>query len=88
MHHKNLPIVGKVIGSTWEGDDLGAGIIERLNGDPILRDMIGVSSELTIRTHPDYQCWTIATEHKHKLRLPSDMDWSCYLSIAKHLLAE
>lgn len=82
---RTSPSVDEVVDLHWEGNDLGLGIIDRLNSDEFIKGEIMRSGDnVEIDAHPDDGCWIISTEAK----VPSQSLWRCYEAIAQHLLAE
>ena len=53
---KSPPLVGKVVDLRWEGEDLGLGIIDRLNGDISIKQRVVMSQDVTICAVPDHRC--------------------------------
>jgi hypothetical protein len=86
IRKKTVPLVGKVVDLCWGGNDLGLGIINRLNSDDQLRHTIMGSHDVAIKGIGDYGCWIISAEQKYEGLSP--WLWSCYQAIARHLLAE
>ena len=80
---KTFPLVGKVVDVRWRGDDLGLGIINRLNGNISTKDLRVLNRDVKIRTFPEHGCWIISTETYVG---PSEELWSCYQAIAQQLL--
>ncbi len=83
---KNFPLFGRVVDLHWEGDDLGLELIGRLNGETSIKNPLLRSGELSIRAYGEYGCWIIST-HLGKVVFPSAELWTCYQTIARHLLA-
>ena len=81
---RTFPLFGKVVDVHWKGDDLGLGIINRLNGDISTKDPRVSSCVLDIRPYPKHECWIIST--KTGKGPPSEELWRCYQAIAQQLL--
>lgn len=82
---KTSPLVGQVVDLRWRGEDFGLGIMGRLNSDVSIKGPIMRSRDVTIQAYSDHKCWTISTETRDR---PSGELWSCYHTMAQHLLAE
>ena len=78
-----FPLIGPVRKVIWKGQDFGLGIIDRLNADRSLKNPIMGSPDLQIWAEPKHGCWIISTKGR---RAPTRTLWSCYQSIANHLL--
>ena len=78
---KNFPIIGTVVDVCWKGEDLGLGIISRLNGDGRMVPLM--SGDVEISAHPTVGCWILSTNMKEVL---SRERWECYQIIARLLL--
>lgn len=85
VHKRSYPIVGPVVDLHWKGKDSGLGIIDRPNGDILVRQQILRTQGVKICAHGEYRCWTISTWEEDP---PSGHLWNCYQAIARHLLAE
>jgi hypothetical protein len=81
---KSFPILGRVIGLRWKGDDLDSGVIARLNDDSSIKEPILSTVNVTISAHGRYGCWTISPDVF--MAAPSPELWKCYRTIAQHLL--
>lgn len=84
VYKKTFPMFGRVIDLHWKGEDFGLGIISRLNSDSSIKEPILSGTGVIIRSHGRYGCWTISTD---TLTIPSPALWSCYRTVALHLLA-
>jgi hypothetical protein len=85
VRKKAFPLFGKVVDLHWKGKDSGLGIINRLNGDILIKRPIMKSRDVLIRAHGKHGCWIISTLTNVP---PSEELWNCYQAIAQHLLAE
>lgn len=83
---KASPFSSRVEDLRWEGEDLGLGIIERLNGDFQLKVVIMRNRDVQITARSDYMThktyWVIRTEVDAP---PSPELWNCHQAIARHL---
>ena len=83
---KSLPLFGRPIDVSWTGDDVGLGIIDKLNMDNALRDSIIDGRHdigLGISTIPVLQSWSIGYI---PMKMPTSDLWDIYEKIALHLL--
>ena len=85
---KDLPVVGKVIGTRWQGKDLGLGIIGKLNSLQSTNEALAGahSAEIQVRIDRKSRCWMLKIFLGAKLRTPSRTELSCYRAIAECLL--
>jgi hypothetical protein len=92
---KSFPLVFRVTEVYWKGKDKGLGIIDRLNGDILLKEqlmcerrivgwLVGII-EVTIKLFYDRKnrCWIIRV---YSVDSPSLELWNCFQQIAQHLL--
>ena len=90
---RDIPFFGNAVGVRWEGDDFGLGIRDRLTDDLELTKLI-ISSDpkkippleshdLTIRAFPNFGWVLIISGRPY----PSELQWRCYESVARHLTA-
>lgn len=82
---KRFPLFGRVSDLRWEGDDLGLGLLNQLNGDISIKGSVLQSQDLRIRAYSEHKCWLISTTEGTAL-LPSAELWNCYQAIAQHVL--
>lgn len=85
---RKFPLFGEIVGLYWDGNDLGLGIIDRLNTDELLKipimESLRTTGDLEISARSDLQSWVLHRgEGRH---LPSGYLWECYEGIARHLL--
>lgn len=86
---KNFPIFGKVTDIQWQGEDHGLGIGLRLGNDLAIKSTImekGFDGGLRIVANSNHRCWLIRHATFYSSHIPSAEKWSCYQTIAKHLL--
>lgn len=88
---KSFPFLGKVVGVRWKGVDKGLGIIDSLNknsllNEALLREPSMQAPGLLIQCYSWHPCWVISQFLKGVV--PSRELWSCYQTIARHLLPE
>jgi hypothetical protein len=85
---KNLPVVGRVIGTRWQGRDLESGIVDELNSLKSTNERLAEanSSEIQIRIDTKGRCWMLKVALGGKVRTPSKIELSCYRAIADCLL--
>ena len=81
---KDRPVIGKVIGLRWKGKDFDFGILTRLNNDLDLAKPTIDNHDLSITASPALACWLLTVPGR---RFPSEAQWRCYESIARHLTA-
>lgn len=88
---KSTPVFGRVVGIRWTGK-LEPGLVKRLNGNVSLNQrLLELKEDIKIRTVPKRSCWAIKSSSKwlqpHRRRFaPSEEQWDCYETIARHLL--
>lgn len=91
---KSVLLFGRVIDLLWKGK-LQGDLIRRLNEDLLLKQsLLRVKEDVTIRSFPDVGCWAISSRwyqadwlgRTPKKLTPSREQWSCYETIARHLL--
>ena len=82
---RGFPGFGSVVKVGWVGDDLGRGIIQRLDDDDSLLKSIDQSGDVYIYGIPEHGCWVFMTRGNHA---PTKAMWDFYQSIARHLLLE
>ena len=80
---KSFPVIGKVTGVGWRGEDYSAGLIESLRQDRMLADLVKRVGDIEIRSHADdFAGWTI--QIKARLR-PNEHDWHPLEQLASRL---
>ena len=87
---KKFPLLGRVGGVRWRGEDSGLGIVSRLNGAASIQNTIMRSddlkyADLEIRGYPEHGCWILNQNQEHSI-VPSRDQWNCYREIAEVLL--
>ena len=81
VRKKTFPLFGRVVDLHWKGNDLGLGIIDRLNSDISIKRTLMHTDDVIIRALN--WCFVIS---KEKMESPTKEGWNCYQAIAKHLL--
>lgn len=83
---KNSRFFGKLIGIRWQGNDLGAGILDRLNNDDSLtgRNVCLLNSLGNMRIGARQWYWEIARGKGGNA--PVRMEWESYERIARYVL--
>lgn len=69
---------------SWEGTDVGSGIITRLNADRSIRHALSKGPDIVVLAKNAYGSWIISTKTK---RVPTRELWQGVEDIANHLLA-
>ena len=78
----------------WD-DDMEERLLDRMNNDAALKTgLIKLNEDITIRSVPNFWCWTISSgsyqesglSYELKRLAPSREQWDCYETIARHLL--
>ena len=85
VRRRTFPLVGKAVDLHWKGNDLGLGIIDRLNSDILIKHPIISSGDITIRAHGYEKLWVMSYRG---VIVPSRELWNCYEAIAQHLLSQ
>jgi len=90
---RKLIIFGKISDLTWEGEDSGTGIIDRIKSDGSLKETIIKSKVVfTITAYGKGGYWIISSSYSELLvsptHFPSEQEWSSCQMIAHHLLAD
>ena len=75
---KSFPLLGKITGIEWRGEDFGAGLLDALNQDRKLVELVKRVGDFEIRSHAnEFNGWTIqirarlSPEKGNARRLPS-----------------
>jgi hypothetical protein len=85
VRDRTLPLLGRSTGVHWQGKDQGLRLIARLNGASVADALMDAKLDLTIQSLPTHGCWVIAQNGR---AAPAAELWSCYQTIAGHLLAD
>lgn len=90
FYKKTFPIFGTVTETCWKGNDMGSGLIDRLNGDLSLAYNKALVDNINIYTNSDHMCWVIVMYNQHDIlkRDTADLNslWGCCQTMAQHLL--
>ena len=78
----------------WD-DDMEEHLLDRMNNDTTLKtNLIRLDEDVTIRSVPNFWCWTMSSgsyqesglSYEMKSLAPTQEQWDCYETIANHLL--
>jgi hypothetical protein len=80
-----FPVVGDYVDVSWKGNDRRLGIVGRLQSDASLKKQLidGRVDDLIIQADPKRRAWML---RRTGWQSPSRELWSCYQTIARHLL--
>jgi hypothetical protein len=78
---KSFPIIGKVVGVDWKGQDRGHGLAKKLSDDEETDNLAGDVGNIRLRTlHDDFSGWSIEIDRKMK---PTIEQWRSLERIAE-----
>ncbi|MBI49895.1 MAG: hypothetical protein CL781_00990 [Chloroflexi bacterium] len=85
VRKKRFPLIGKVTGVTWKGDDDVTGLINTLAKDPEIEELSKKHGNLEIKSQShDFQGWTLTLDRKFA---PTSKDWEVIQRIAYHIIS-
>jgi len=93
---RSTPLIGRVVDIRWEGGKSHGNLMRRMSDDILInRSLVRLKEDITIRGFPEYSCWAILSSRSSVggfpwgffgRPAPSREQWSCYETIAHHLL--
>ena len=85
VRKKTFPLLGKVVGATWMGDDASTGLVQTLSIDDIVAGLAARIGNLEIRSYAqEFQGWTLQVDRRFT---PTNEDWASIEKIADYLLS-
>ena len=80
---KSFPLLGKITGIEWRGEDFGAGLLDALNQDRKLVELVKRVGDFEIRSHADeFDGWTIQIRARLS---PEKREWATLTQLARRL---
>ena len=81
---KSTPIIGKVIDTTWQGNDYGSGLAKRLSDDKEVDDFTAKVGNVQIYAHSKaFKGWVLEIDRRFH---PTIDDWKTIQKIADYLV--
>ena len=81
---KSTPLFGKVIDTTWQGNDYGSGLAKRLSGDKKIDDFTAKVGNIQIYAHSKaFKGWVLEIDRRFH---PTIDDWKTIQKIADYLV--
>ena len=82
---KSTPIIGKVIDTTWQGNDYGSGLAKRLSDDKEVDDFTAKVGNIQIYAHSKaFRGWVLEIDRQFRPRRFND--WKTIQKIADYLV--
>ena len=80
---KSFPVLGRVTGVTWEGDDRSTGLLDTFAGDAAITSLAKKTNSLGVSGYgEEFHGWTLQVEGRRLAR----QDWEALLRITGYLL--
>ena len=82
---KSTPVIGKVIDTTWQGNDYGSGLAKRLSDDKEVDDFTAKVGNIQIYAHSEaFRGWVLEIDRQFRPRYLND--WESIQKIADYLV--
>ena len=82
---KSTPVIGKVIDTTWQGNDYGSGLAKRLSDDKEVDDFTAKVGNIQIYAHSKaFRGWVLEIDRQFRPRYLND--WKTIQKIADYLV--
>lgn len=84
VRKKSIPLFGKVVDVTWQGEDRASRLLSAFANDPVVKAFVKKTGDVEIKSHAgEFQGWTVQISGKFKA---TQQDWDLALRIAERLL--
>jgi len=85
VRKKSIPLFGKVVDVTWQGEDHASRLLSAFANDPVVKSFVKKTGDMEIESHAgEFQGWTVQVSGKFKA---TQQDWDIVLRIAERLLS-